>query len=97
MVFYIKREGNSLQGQWLGLRTFTAKGPNSIASLKTKTQKQSSMDRKKKKKKGKFGDTRHQGCMDIKEQEDTRIHLFVNQGKRSLEIPHCQHHDPGDF
>ena len=50
MVFYIKREGNSLQGQWLGLRTFTAKGPNSIASLKTKTQKQSSMDRKKKKK-----------------------------------------------
>ena len=52
MVFYIKREGNSLQGQWLGLRTFTAKGPNSIASLKTKTQKQSSMDRKKKKKKG---------------------------------------------
>ena len=67
MVFYIKREGNSLQGQWLGLRTFTAKGPNSIASLKTKTQKQSSMDRKKKKR-------------EIRRHKTSRMHGYKGTG-----------------
>jgi len=51
------------------------------------------MARKKKKKKKEI--TRHQGCMDIKGQEDTRMQLFVHQGKRSPEKPHCQHLDPG--
>ena len=78
MVFYIKREGNSLQGQWLGLRTFTAKGPNSIASLKTKTQKQSSMDRKKKKKK-----------KEIRRHKTSRMHGYKGTGGHE-NTPACE-------
>ena len=44
---YKKREGDSLASQWLGLRTFTVKGPSSIPVLETKTHKQSRMARKK--------------------------------------------------
>ena len=44
---YKKREGNSLAGQWLGLRSFTAKRSSLIPGLETKSQKQRSKERKK--------------------------------------------------
>ena len=47
--------GNSLVVQWLGLHTFTAKGPGLIPGQETKIHKSHSTAKKKKKKRKKSG------------------------------------------